>query len=69
MVIPTCTKGKRACPPEDCGGVYMYNEIQTALKGEGELDEGIREWLGEFDSEEFDLELINSILEKFVVRR
>ncbi|SFJ99272.1 hypothetical protein SAMN04488574_1413 [Bacillus sp. 71mf] len=47
----------------------MYNEIQTALKGEGELDEGIREWLGEFDPEEFDLELINSILEKFVVRR
>ena len=67
ILVPTCLKGKRACPPEDCGGVYMYNEIQTALKGEGELDEEMKEWLGEFDPEEFDLELINSILEKFAV--
>ncbi|MEH7464119.1 plasmid pRiA4b ORF-3 family protein [Bacillus thuringiensis] len=69
VVVPTCLKGKRACPPEDCGGVYMYNEIQAALKGEGELDEETREWLGEFDPEEFDLEFINSILEKFAVKR
>ncbi|WP_020062178.1 plasmid pRiA4b ORF-3 family protein [Bacillus sp. 123MFChir2] len=69
MVVPTCLKGKRACPPEDCGGVYMYNEIQAALKGEGELDEETREWLGEFDSEEFDLEFINGILENFAVKR
>lgn len=69
ILVPTCLKGKRACPPEDCGGVYMYNEIQTALKGEGELDEEMKEWLGEFDPEEFDLELINSILERFAVER
>lgn len=68
ILVPTCLKGKRACPPEDCGGVYMYNEIQAALKGEGELDEEMIEWLGEFDPEEFDLEFINSILEKFAVK-
>ena len=69
ITVPTCLKGKRACPPEDCGGVYMYNEIQAALKGEGELDEEMIEWLGEFDTEEFDLEFINSILGNFAVNR
>lgn len=67
ILVPTCLKGKRACPPEDCGGIYMYNEIQVALKGEGELDEETKDWLGEFDPEEFDLQLINSILERFAV--
>ncbi|MCM3737275.1 plasmid pRiA4b ORF-3 family protein [Bacillus cytotoxicus] len=65
IMVPTCLKGKRACPPEDCGGIYGYSEIQASLKGEGELDEEMKDWLGEFDPEEFDLELINGILEKF----
>ncbi|MED2038233.1 plasmid pRiA4b ORF-3 family protein [Bacillus wiedmannii] len=62
-IVPICQKGKRACPPEDCGGPYMYNEIQKALRGEGELDEGLLEWLGEFDPEEFDLDDVNDMLE------
>ncbi|SCM92578.1 Protein of unknown function [Bacillus mycoides] len=41
----------------------MYNEIQKALRGEGEIDEGLQEWLGEFDPEEFDLEDVNDMLE------
>ncbi|PIE94958.1 plasmid pRiA4b ORF-3 family protein [Bacillus fungorum] len=61
--VPICQKGKRACPPEDCGGPYMYNEIQKALRGEGDLDEGLLEWLGEFDPEEFDLDDVNDMLE------
>ncbi|SFC85094.1 pRiA4b ORF-3-like protein [Bacillus sp. 491mf] len=69
ITVPTCLKGKRACPPEDCGGVYMYSEIQAALKGEGELDEEMIEWLGEFDTEEFDIEFINSILKHYAVNR
>ena len=27
-----CIKGKRACPPEDIGGVWVYNEILSELK-------------------------------------
>lgn len=65
ITVPTCQKGKLACPPEDCGGIYMYNEIQAALKGEGELDEGMEEWLGEFDPEEFDLAFVNGVLEMY----
>ncbi|MCU5444673.1 plasmid pRiA4b ORF-3 family protein [Bacillus cereus] len=64
VTVPICQKGKRACPPEDCGGPYMYNEIQKALRGEGEIDEGLREWIGEFDSEEFDVDEVNEMLEE-----
>ncbi|PFJ17080.1 hypothetical protein COD67_17010 [Bacillus cereus] len=65
MKVPMCQKGKRACPPEDCGGSYMYNEIQKALRGKGEMDENLREWLGEFDPEEFDLGDVNDMLEVY----
>ena len=29
---PTCIKGKRACPPEDCGGVWGYTDFLEIIK-------------------------------------
>jgi len=29
---PVCIEGKRACPPEDCGGVHGYYELIQILK-------------------------------------
>jgi hypothetical protein len=55
-----CLAGKRACPPEDCGGVPGYEEIIAALKAP--LKKKYRErldWLGDFDPEFFDLEAVN----------
>lgn len=57
---PRCINGKRACPPEDCGGTWGYEEILEILKNPDheEYDE-TREWVGEdFDSEHFDLEKV-----------
>jgi hypothetical protein len=68
VTIPYCVKGKRACPPEDCGGIYMYSEIQEDIKNGAPLEDHLEEWLGDFDPEEFDLEVVNNDLEHFAKR-
>jgi len=63
---PVCKKATRACPPEDCGGVYGYFRILEVLESEekDEDDEEYIEWVGEdFDPEFVDLVMINSGLE------
>jgi hypothetical protein len=53
---PICVKGKRACPPEDCGGIWGYEELLEILKNPNHEEyEETLEWLGEdFDPEHFD---------------
>ena len=61
-----CLKGKRACPPEDVGGLWGYDEFLGAISDPNhpEHDEYL-EWVGgEFDPEEFDLEAINERLKE-----
>lgn len=61
---PVCMKGKRACPPEDCGGPWGYANLLEVIRdpSHDEHDEML-EWLdGEFDPEEFDLDKVNSRL-------
>jgi hypothetical protein len=58
---PVCVAGERACPPEDCGGVWGYADFVEAVRDpkHPEHDEMI-EWLGgEFDPEAFDREEAN----------
>lgn len=64
VFYPRCLKGKRACPPEDCGGVWGYTDLLEALADEDNPErEDYLDWLGdEFDPEEFDLEAINEDL-------
>lgn len=60
---PRCVAGERACPPEDCGGVYGYEDLLRKLRDpEDEEHEEAMEWLDEFDPEEFDLEAVNKDL-------
>jgi Plasmid pRiA4b ORF-3-like protein len=61
---PVCIAGKRACPPEDVGGVWGYAEMLESLSDpESERHNEYIEWLGEdFYPEEFDLEGVNEAL-------
>jgi hypothetical protein len=61
---PVCIKGKRACPPEDVGGVWGYEEFLEAIGNPDHPEhENYLEWIGdEFDPEEFDLEETNEFL-------
>ena len=58
---PVCIKGKRACPPEDVGGVWGYAEFLEALADPDNPEaEEMLEWVGDdFDPEEFSLEDVN----------
>lgn len=53
---PQCVAGERACPPEDCGGVYGYeNLLEIISNPKHEEYEEMMRWLGgEFNSEDFD---------------
>jgi len=64
VYYPICSYGERACPPEDCGGPWGYNEFLEILKDpEHEDHEHFSEWVGgNFDSEKFDLEKANRVI-------
>ena len=62
---PVCLKGKRACPPEDCGGVYGYYDFLEAVQDPEHPDhEEMLDWVGEgeFDPEAFNLDDLNKKL-------
>jgi hypothetical protein len=63
---PVCLTGKRACPPEDVGGVWGYEEFLKTIGDSNHPEhEEYLEWVGgEFDPEAFDLEATNEILRK-----
>lgn len=62
--VPVCIKGKRACPPEDVGGVWGYDSFLEAIQNpEHPQHADYREWIGgAFDPEAFDLEAVNEAL-------
>lgn len=61
---PTCITGKRACPPEDCGGVWGYASLLETIQNPDHPEhEEMLEWVGgEFDSEAFDRDAVNLML-------
>jgi len=61
---PICTKGKRACPPEDVGGVWGYSDFLEAINDPDHTEhDSYIEWVGgEFDAEKFNIEEINEAL-------
>jgi len=64
-----CTNGERACPPEDCGGIWGYEEMLEALKDPSDPQyNDWTEWLpDDFDPGRFPREEVNDELKKFTV--
>lgn len=57
---PRCLAGKRACPPEDCGGPWGYEELLQTLSDPKHPDyDHMADWIGELDPEEFDIVAVN----------
>ncbi len=56
VAYPICIKGERACPPEDCGGSYGYEDFLKIIGDpDDEQHEEMLEWVGgEFDPKHFD---------------
>ena len=65
--LPICVAGQRACPPEDCGGVWGYAHLLEVLQDPQHEDhEDLLEWVGgAFDPEALDLGEINRTIECF----
>jgi hypothetical protein len=66
--------GARALPPEDCGGEWGYARCLAALGlvDAGDFDTGdleeTREWLGDWNPEEFDLAAVRKRFDRLVRR-
>ncbi|OGA79132.1 MAG: hypothetical protein A3G81_00270 [Betaproteobacteria bacterium RIFCSPLOWO2_12_FULL_65_14] len=67
---PSCIAGARACPPEDCGGVWGYANLLKVISNSSNPEhEEMLEWLGDgFDPERFDVSVINSVLVRMTRR-
>lgn len=63
---PICLTGKRACPPEDCGGVWGYTEFLEAIQEPDHPEhESMLEWVGgAFDPDAFTLDEVNQQLKQ-----
>lgn len=61
---PICIGGENACPPEDCGGTFGFEELKEKLAGpEGEERDEVLEWLGGYYNPlTFDPNFVNSYL-------
>ena len=61
-----CLDGKNNCPPEDCGGVYGYQDLlKTINNPESDEYQEMMEWLGgDFDPEYFNKDEVNKALGK-----
>jgi hypothetical protein len=62
----SCIAGARACPPEDCGGVWGYADLLKIIADPSNPEyEETLDWLGAgFDPERFDIAAVNNVLAK-----
>ncbi len=61
---PVCTDGELACPPEDCGGIPGFYDLQDAINDPNhEQHEELRDWVGgDYDPQAFSIKIVNRLL-------
>jgi hypothetical protein len=67
LLNPECTDGERACPPDDCGGIWGYSNLLDILKDPDHSEyDGYIEWLPDgFNPDHFSKQAVNEELERF----
>lgn len=65
--FPVCIEGERACPPEDCGGIWRYQHMLHVMADTNHPEhETIKEWLGQdWDADFFDIKQVNDTLQGY----
>jgi Plasmid pRiA4b ORF-3-like protein len=61
-IYPACVAGEGACPPEDCGGSYGFEEFKELLAGPPSAErEEMLQWAGgDYDPARFNLTAANT---------
>ncbi|KKT41380.1 hypothetical protein A2W54_02175 [Candidatus Giovannonibacteria bacterium RIFCSPHIGHO2_02_43_13] len=60
IVYPKCVAGKNACPPEDCGSIWGYEDLKKIVQNPKHPEHGeMLEWLCIDDPSEFDPSAFN----------
>jgi site-specific recombinase XerD len=67
VATPQCMAGNRACPPEDSGGAFMYNQfLHSRKKRKGRVSRKWKELIGNYwDADAFDLKQANEEIAEF----
>ncbi len=61
--LPVCVAGEAACPPEDSGGIWGYDQLMAQLEDVEDPDYiTLLDQYGDFDPNEFDLAAVNARL-------
>jgi len=66
-ILPACVTGRRACPPEDSGGVHGYKHLLEAVEDPTHPNhKELSEWLDpDFNPEAFEADRVNRDLLRF----
>ena len=63
---PLCMAGTRACPPEDCAGIYGYFDFVEAVSDpKHERHDELPDWHGPYNPEAFDPSTATKSMRRF----
>lgn len=61
--FPSCIAGARACPPEDCGGIYRYSDfVQHITRPQHPAHNDAKAWAPTWEPEVFSVTQANSLV-------